>query len=132
MKTTITTTREIEIAHIRIEAEVCYGEEDIPNDFPGRTGDYWYANINIDTGKIEGWPQGRAEKMFMTVKDAGSYFLLDRDGKTIGERRDNYVPHGVVPGSCGDTIELEITADGTIANWPKTPDVSAFFKRDED
>lgn len=132
MKTTITIAREVDIAHIRIEAEVRYGEEDIPNDFPGRTGDRWYANINIDTGKIEGWPPGRAEKMFMTVKDGGTYILVDRDGFVIGERRDDYVPHGVVPGNYGDTIELDIAADGTITNWPTKPDVSAFFKSDSE
>ena len=40
--------------------------------------------------------------------------------------------HGVVPGEDGDYIILKIAADGTITNWPKKPDVSAFFGGGDD
>ncbi len=128
MKITIPVPHEIDLAHIRIEAAVNYGEEEIPNDFPGRRGDLWAAAVDIDAGKIEGWPAGRAEKMHLTVKDCGTYFLFDRVGNLVGKREQNYVPHGIVPGKYGDTIELEIAADGTVTNWPRRPDVSAFFE----
>lgn len=134
MKTTITrkVTEEIEIAHVLIQAPINYGEEDIPNDFPLRFADTWIARVQIDTGKIESWPQGRAEKMFVTVKDSGTYTLLSSSGARLASIDEGYVPHGVVPGQFGDTIELTINADGVIANWPKHPDVSRFFAMDND
>ena len=84
----------------------------------------------MDTGKIRNWPQGRSEKMYLTVKDCGSYALITASGREVAVRDQNYVPHGVVPGKYGDTIELEIAADGTITNWPRKPDVSDFFGDD--
>lgn len=130
MKHTILVPTEIDLGHIRIEAAVNYGEEEIANDFPGRRGDLWAAAVDLDTGKIEGWPAGRAEKMHLTVKDCGTYFLFARDGNPVARLDNNYVPHGVVPGKYGDTIELDIAEDGTVKNWPRKPDVSAFFETD--
>lgn len=127
MKIQIMTPTVIDIAKIRISAAVNYGEEEIPNDFPGRKGDRWCATIDVDTGKIEGWPAGRAEKMHLTVKDSGNYYLEDRDGEDVAARENEYVPHGVVPGQYGDTIELDIAADGTVKNFRK-PDFSDFFE----
>lgn len=126
MKATIQQPLEIEIAHVLIQAPINYGEEDIPNDFPLRVADVWIARIEMDTGRIVGWPQGRAEKMFITVKDTGTYTLLSPSGAHLATRQD-YVPHGVVPGDCGDTLEFDINSDGVITNWPKKPDVRRFF-----
>lgn len=131
MKYTMPVPTEVELHLIRISAAVNYGEDEIPNDFPGRKGDLWKAEIELDTGKIRNWPAGRAEKMHLTVKDAGPYALVDVTGREVAVRDHNYVPHGVVPGSYGDTIELDIAADGRISNWPRHPDVSAFFESED-
>lgn len=32
----------------------------------------------------------------------------------------------------GDYVELEIDENGIITNWPKRPDISAFFGGDDD
>jgi hypothetical protein len=127
MKITALIPTEIDVAKLHIEAAVNYDEEEITSDFPGRTGNLWRATIDVDTGKIEDWP-GRVEKMHLTVKDEGSYYLFDRDGKCVGNRQANYVPHGIVPGSYGDTIELDICADGTVKNFRRNPDFSEFFQ----
>lgn len=134
MKATIKLPTEVEITHVRIAAAVNYEEEEIPNDFPGRRGEMWHAVINVDTGEIAGWPQGRGERMHLTVKDSGSYYLMDSSGKEVSSIEANYVPHGLVPGDYGDVILLHIDETGRITNWPKRPDLSQFpsFGGEED
>lgn len=131
MKTTVTRPAEIEITHIHISLAIRYDEEDIPNDFPMRTGDMWNALVNIDTGEIEGWPTGQAGEIeYMKVCDEGTYILYC-NGKEIAKRESEYVPNGVVPGEYGDYVTLKIDENGIITNWPKRPDVSAFFGGEE-
>lgn len=127
MKIKVPTVVEVDIHLVRISASVNYGVEEIPKDFPGRTGDTWNAEVEIDTGKILNWPHGRTEKMYLTVRDCGSYALISSIGHEVAVVDRDYVPNGLVPGKYGDTIELEIAADGTITNWPRKPDVSDFF-----
>ena len=125
MKVQITT--EVEIVNILIAVAVCYGDEDIPHDFPLRDGDMWKAVVEIDTGRILDWPKGKTGDMCMKVCDSGLYTLFGPGGHKIAEL-DGYVPHGVVPGEYGDYINLKINSDGIITNWPKQPDFSEFEK----
>lgn len=131
MKTKIKIEQEVEIALVRIQVAVRYEEEDIPNDFPLRSGDMWKALVEMDTGLIRGWPKGKTGDLYMKVCECGTYTLMDSGGNEIAEIMNDYVPHGVVPGSCGDYIDLKINADGIITNWPKSPDVSRFFEDEE-
>ena len=64
-------------------------------------------------------------------KDSGSYTLYSPSGEKIAFR-DDYVPNRLIPGEYGDGIDLDVDADGIIRNWPKRPDLSAFFTDDED
>jgi hypothetical protein len=132
MKVKIPSVIEYNVTHIALECAVNYEEEEIPNDFPGRTGDMWRAKINLVTGKIEGWPQGRAEDMHLTVKDCGTYALISDDGREIWRQENGYVPHCVIPGSYGDTVELKIATDGVITNWPRRPDLQTLVERNDD
>lgn len=127
MKFKIPTFIEENVTHIVLSCSVNYGEEEIPTDFPGRDGDMWHAKVNLDTGKIEGWPAGRTANMHLTVKDCGIYTLLAENGREVAKLENDYVPHGIIPGQYGDTIELEIASDGSITNWPQRFDVSDFF-----
>lgn len=131
MKVTVPTTKEIDIKHIYIEAPVRYGDEDIPYDFPLRVGDMWRAKVEIDTGKIVGWPIGQTGDMHMKVTDSGTYTLLDDEGAVVAKREQEYVPD-VIPGEYSDYIILGIDANGIITNWPKKPDLSDFFVKDDD
>lgn len=131
MKATILVEQEVNIEYVKVRVPVRYEDEDIPYDFPGRDGDMWEARIHIDTATIEGWPQGRAGSMYMKVVDGGTYVLTDAGGKVLADLRGEYVPHGLIPGEYGDYINLEISEGGVITNWPKHPDVSEFFERDE-
>lgn len=133
MKTKVLQLVEVNVTHIKIHVPVCYEEEDIPNDFPLRKGDVWEAKVNIDTGAIEGWPTDpkwhNAVINNMKVCDEGTYILLDGEN-VVAAIEQNYIPNGVVPGEYGDYISLRIV-DGVITNWPKNPDVSAFFPKQD-
>jgi hypothetical protein len=138
MKLIVPSKVEVNLDRIIIDVPVLFGEEDIPKDFPLRRAgapgeeDRWVATVDIHTGKIREWPEGKTGILFMKVCDAGTYTLLDRDGKQIAERTD-YVPY-VIPSEGSDYIDLKIGSDGIIANWG-TPDdsriVEYFFPADE-
>lgn len=134
MKLIVKRPVEIEVSHILIAVAVRYEEEDIPNDFPLRDGDIWRAKVEIDTGKIEGWPQGKTGDMHMKVCDEGTYTLLSPAGNEIAKLENEYVPNDVVPGEDGDYIELKIDENGVITNWPKkltSEDFDVFFDNEE-
>lgn len=126
MKTIVPKPTEIEISHLLVDVPVNYDEEDIPYDFPHRKEDRWRIKVNIDTGEIEGWPQGRAAKMDMKVTDGGTYTLLAPDGSVVAKIEEDYVPGSIGIGG-SDYIELEITEQGFIKDWPRKPDVRRFF-----
>ena len=126
MKFTVRKPVEIDVKLVGIDVPVRYDDEDMPYDFPFREGETWRVQVGIEDGKIFGWPDGVAYDLHMKVCDSGVYTLLDSAGLEIASIQD-YVPHGVVPGEYGDYISMEILSDGTIANWPREPDVSAFF-----
>jgi hypothetical protein len=133
MKVNIKRPVEVEISHVRVTLPVFHEEERIPNNFPFRSGEVWGpVTIEIDTGKIAEWPQGESGEISdMKVCDAGLYELLAPNGELIVSRQD-YVPHGIIPGEYGDYVTLKINGSGIITNWPKNPNVSRFFDGDED
>ena len=129
MKVEVPIVKEVEITTVRLDVAVRYEEEQIPNDFPGRNGEMLTMHVDIDTGRIRHWPAGKTFDLHMKVCDCGTYRLLDAEGVVIAIIENDYVPHGVVPGSYGDYLEFDIGEDGVIKNWPTEPDVSSFFKR---
>lgn len=62
------------------------------------------------------------------VCDSGTYFLLDKDKKTICKIAD-YVPNSLIPevDGCGDYIRLRINEDDMI-NWFEEPDFLTLWK----
>lgn len=127
MKATVMMPVEINVDHIIITVPVRYEEEDIPNDFPLRHGDVWSATVDMDTGKIDGWPSGKSGILSMKVCDEGTYELRSNRGERLAMLEGEYVPHGVVPGEYGDYIKLDINENGFITNWPDRPNVTVFF-----
>lgn len=114
--------QEVDVHTVVIDVPVRYGDEDIPFDAPGRTGDAWRAVVLVDSGQIVGWPGG-ALYIYMKVCDEGVYTLHDADGNELGKIHQDYVPHGVVPGEYGDYVELDIDETGRIRNWPKASEM---------
>lgn len=135
MKLTILTPVEVEAVAIRLEVAVRYEEKDMPNDFPFRKGDMWVPTVDIDTGKIRDWPQGREAELYMKVRDQGSYYLLDAQGVQLAAIENDYVPD-CIPGEYGDYIEFDIAADGTVRQWKHHCDAdevqSSFFPNGRD
>jgi len=132
MKTRVKVLQEIEIKTVVIDLKPRYigdtDDDDMPTDFPllDDSKTHWCVRVDIDTGIIEGWPDGETRDMHVKVCDEGIYRLLDANGAEVAMIAD-YVPHGVVPGSYGDYVELAIDGAGRITNWPDAPDVSRFF-----
>jgi hypothetical protein len=125
MKFTQTIQREVDVQTIDVILPVRYDDEDIPYDAPKRYGDMWQAEIDIATGEIYDWPQGKTLDMYMKVVDTGTYILRDGSGNIIAERND-YVPHGIVPGEWGDYVHFKIDETGKITNWPKKINLADF------
>lgn len=124
--------KEFDIAFVGVNVPVRYDEEDMPNDYPFRLGKTWDVLINADTGQIQGWPESYKEPLdlHMKVVDGGTYTLLNKDRQIIASVDQDYVPHGVIPGSYGDYIEFRIDGKGKILNWPKNFDLCEFFRED--
>ncbi len=129
MKAPVMQRVEIEIATVDIKVPVRYGDEDMPYDFPKRSGDVWAITVDIDTGTIRNWPNYVAN-VHMKVCDEGEYTLRDASGKEVAKKEFDYVPHGLIPGKYGDYIIMNIDACGVITNWPKRPNVDEFFPTD--
>lgn len=136
MKIKIKVEKEVEIKHVLIDIAPRYigddEDDDIPSNFPllNESKTAWVAKVNIDTGQIEGWPQGEIRKLFCKVCDAGVYKLLDENGNVVATH-SGYVPHGIVPGEYGDYVELDINESGIITNWPKELSFCHFLNEDE-
>ena len=132
MKATVMKPVELDIRSIALDLPVYYDDEDMPLEFPHRDGNRWCVEVLIDSGQILNWPEGVEHDLYMKVCDGGTYILLDADDEEAGAIRENYVPHGVVPGAYGDYVHLEIGGDGVIKNWPSEPSVEEFFSVSDD
>lgn len=99
------------------DAEV-NGVEDEEGSIPCRNGDSWQPVIDLDTGKIEGWPEGTTADLHYKVCDAGVYTLLDENRETV-KQIDGYVPKIMCPGGAGygDYVIMKIGPDGVIADF---------------
>lgn len=138
MKATIKVEKEVEIRTVLIDIAPRYigdsDDDDMPSDFPLLNAEKtaWIASVDIDTGAISGWTVGEKRSMYVKVCDAGTYRLIDSEGNEVAARVNDYVPHGVVPGDYGDYVDLKIDENGIITNWPKHPDISEFFRNDDE
>jgi len=130
MKATIKVEKEVEIKYVKLQVAVRYEEEDIPNNFPLRSGDMWNAIIDIDNGIVMDWPKGEKGNLEMKICDEGSYYLLDENYDTILSIEEDYVPNKLLPGSYGDYLKLHIGENGVISNWYSKPSIEDFLFED--
>ena len=116
------------MTHLIVEACVRYWEDALVNEVPDedgsripmRRGDAWCPLIDLEAGRIEGWPQGTTARIHYKVCDGGSYWLGDAKGRKAARWRDAYVPNDILAvGSSGfgDYIIMRVGPDGTIAGW---------------
>ena len=121
--------------YLLVNADVRYwedgtvnGEEDGDGSLiPLRQPDtnLWCPMIELQTGKILGWPEGVTADVHYKVCDAGKYYLLDGYQKVICRYTGDYVPDRLLyiddnnHSGYGDYICLKIDSLGYIKNWEK-------------
>ena len=132
MKVEVLKPVEIEVHTVKINVKL-YDDvtENIPNFLLNKHGEF-EIEIEVDTGKVVNWSDVESIQIFDKVCDCGTYTLFDKNGSRIVEVISDYVPNDLIPGNHGDYIDLQINMDGVVTNWPKKPDVSYFFKQDNE
>lgn len=132
MKVEVLKPVEIEVHTVKINVKL-YDDvtENIPNFLLNKHGEF-EIEIEVDTGKVVNWSGVESIQIFDKVCDCGTYTLFDKNGSRIVEVINDYVPNDLIPGNYGDYIDLQINMDGVVTNWPKKPDVSYFFKQDNE
>ena len=86
------------------------------NEYPLVSKGVWSGIIDLKTHKLlNSKPEYGSLYLQAKVCDSGTYFLLDKDKKTICKIAD-YVPNGLIPevDGCGDYIRLRINEDDMI------------------
>ncbi|WP_286969428.1 hypothetical protein [Algoriphagus sp.] len=139
MKAKIKVEKEVNFTHLKVKAGARYWEdatvngiEDIEgNLIPFRDGDYWCPTIDLETGIIKDWPQGKTAEVHYKVCDDGEYWLVADDGFELKYPGD-YVPNilDIDGESYGDYIILNIDENGQIADWPKKHDIRGFLREE--
>ncbi len=133
---TITIKKTVPVKYLRAECGVRYWEDAKVNGvedtegtlIPCRIGDIWCPVIDLDTGKIENWPEGTTASIHYKVCDEGVYTLLNENREVVASV-DGYVIGMMCPegGGYGDYVIMKIGPDGAIANWEV--DLSEFEER---
>lgn len=133
MKVTVTTKNDVEVKTLLVSAKVRYWEDATVNGvedsegnlIPCRAGANWEPTIDLQTGQITNWQQGKTAEIHYKVCDCGNYSLLDSSGKEI-KSIDGYVPNIMCPkgSGYGDYIIMDIDENGFIQKWKA--DLDAF------
>lgn len=127
MKLTIKVKKEVDITTMLVKAKVRYWEDasvDGVDDeegtlIPCRQGEIWAPEIDIDTGKIRNWEQGKKAKVHYKVCDQCSFYIKDSEGNIVGKQEGEYVPGVLCPkdSGYGDYIIMDIDENGLIDKW---------------
>lgn len=126
MKHTVTVKKEVEVTTLDCDIGVRYWEDGEVNGvddtegnlIPLRSGDRWKITIDLETGKIQSWPNGVTAKTHYKVCDSGVYYLLDSEGNVVA-KKDGYVPSMLCPkeNGYGDYVIMEIDGEGVISGF---------------
>ena len=131
MKIIVNRSVEVEVKTIRINITVFH--KDISVNFPLSKKVSPYSrrvciDIDIETGVIKKWPQGRNGEIKAKIVDEGCYYLLDENNEEVAFIERGYVPNKIIPPKDGysDYIHLIVDTNGKITNWYEDPDISEF------
>lgn len=127
MKAKIKIEKEVELKTLQVDAGVRYWEDSSVNGtedtedgdlIPCKDNDRWKPVIDIDSGKILNWEQGKKARIHYKICDDGIYTVLDVDGNIVVQI-DGYVPNTMCPAEngYGDYIIMNVDEDGKIENW---------------
>lgn len=123
---TLSVPQTVAVKYLKAECGVLYWEDATVNGvddedgslIPCRVGDSWCPLIDLNTGVIEGWPEGVTANIHYKVCDDGRYALLDADRHEVRAIAD-YVPAIMCPGDGGhgDYVIMTVGPDGLIENF---------------
>lgn len=101
------------------------GEPDEEGNMPFKYGDVWCPVIEAKTGIIKDWPKGITAQIHYKVVDQFSAKFIDKNGDTVLEIEDEYVPEFMYPSGngYGDYIIMTINSNGKIENWEFSDDM---------
>ena len=86
--------------------------------------------IDMKERRMLNWNYGEYLRVWAKVCDSGTYTLYDESKNPLWQIK-GYVPNNLVPpeeNGWGDYLELCISADGEVLNWPKYLDFSEFVE----
>ena len=112
MNITILKPTTVSVKFIEIVVEVEYGDEDIPYDFPGRSGTKAMWMIDIDEKRILDYENEKNVSLDMKV-DGGTYTLIDENGEDVVKLTKEYAPHGL--SKSGVYLTFDIDKDGFLS-----------------
>lgn len=124
-----TTTAKPETLHVKAkvrryeggwELGIIDGEEDTPDGKNAvcKDGDYFVPIINIKTGQILNWEQGKTAHISYKITDECYWELRDSNNVVISSNED-YVPNTLSPAEegWGDYMIMNIDKNGFIDKW---------------
>lgn len=125
MKVKVKVEKEVEVKWVAFR--VSYDADDIVPDWAGANGGKLDMVIDLETGMVEDWPQGKEGAVHIKAVDQGRYWLRDHEGRDVAEIIEDYVPHGAVPGAYGDYIVFAIDQSGKVKPWSVDLEEDSWF-----
>jgi hypothetical protein len=127
MKMRLKVNVDYDVKRLHVQAGVRYFEDSSVNGQTDEEGDLipccddhdnWCPIIDIDSGIITNWEQGKSADVHYKICDDGIYTLQDSEGNKILSI-EGYVPKCMCPGGngYGDYIIMKIDENGLIAGW---------------
>lgn len=128
MKVKIKVEKEVDLKLLIVKAGVRYWEDSVVNgkndtvdgeNIPCKIGELWCPQIEIETGRILNWEQGKKAEIHYNVADCLGYEIQSEKGEVVLAAEDGYVPETLAPKErgYGDYIIMDIDENGHIANW---------------
>lgn len=129
MKITVRLPTDIEVTRLR--CVLPYDGEDYEEqslaDFPGRDGTEEKGTITLEidlnTSRVVGWPEGRHATLHLKVRNEGAYTLIGADGQVVREHRGHipiWLPndantlYATIYAAIGNYFIADIQGDGAI------------------
>ena len=126
MKISLKIEKEFDVKYLKAICSVRYWEDGTINgesdkdgsQTPCANGDNWEPLIEINSGKILNWEQGKTASLHYKICDCGVYQLLDENKEKIHEI-EGYVPKVMCPkeNGYGDYLIMDIDENGFIKNF---------------
>ncbi len=134
MEIELRVTKKFNVAYLEIDSEPRYwedayinGVEDAEGKMPGSDGNSWKVIIDLETGKIDGWPEGVEASTHYKVCDAGQYYLLDSEKQRVAEYNHYYVPSSEFDGIGDDDYLIMTIKDGAVQGFGSHIDIAKWI-----